>query len=189
MIKGVGDILARQLLQTVGSEETIFQEKPSALEKIPGIGRNLAREIIRPEVLHRAAREMDFIEKKQIKTFFITDPDYPYRLKECPDAPYSSTTRGEANLNSRRVVSIVGTRNATSYGRDIITTFIKELAASLPELVVISGLAYGVDIYTHRCCLAEEIPTVAVLAHGLDRIYPHAHRQTAVEMLKQGGDW
>ncbi|MCD8264785.1 MAG: helix-hairpin-helix domain-containing protein [Tannerellaceae bacterium] len=94
MIKGVGDILARQLLQTVGSEETIFQEKPSALEKIPGIGRNLAREIIRPEVLHRAAREMDFIEKKQIKTFFITDPDYPYRLKECPDAPYSSTTRG-----------------------------------------------------------------------------------------------
>lgn len=187
MINGVGDILARHLLQTLGNAEAIFAEKKQSLEKIPGIGNTLATEIKRPEVLLRAEKEADFIEKNRIDCLFMTDDHYPTRLKECPDAPILLYFKGNTDLNAKRIISIVGTRNATGYGRDIIESFVKDLSERIPDLLIVSGLAYGIDICAHKNALKNQLPTVAVLAHGLDRIYPLVHRSTAVEMLENGG--
>ncbi len=187
MINGVGDILGRQLLQTVGSAEAIFTEKPSSLEKIPGIGRTLIAEIKQADVLKKAEKELDFINKNNISSFFLTDEDYPPRLRECGDAPLLFYFKGKADLNVRRVISIVGTRKVTEYGKDLTEKLISDLAAVFPDLLIISGLAYGVDIISHRNALKFDLPTVAVLAHGLDRIYPPVHRSTAIEMLSKGG--
>ena len=187
MINGVGDILARQLLQALSSAEAVFTEKQQLLERIPGIGSITAAEIKRPEVLLRAEKERTFIEKNQISCHFLTNPDYPAKLKECPDAPVLFYFKGNANLNTSHAISIVGTRNATDYGQRLTETFLKDLSASFPDLLIISGLAYGIDICAHRNALKNGLPTVGVLAHGLDRIYPSSHRSTAVEMLNNGG--
>lgn len=187
MINGIGDILARQLLQATGDAEAVFTEKRQLLEKVPGIGSVLAAGIQRPEVLLRAEKELAFIEKNHISSYFLTDKAYPFRLKECPDAPVLFYFKGKTDLNATRIISIVGTRNATDYGRNLTETLIHDLAASFPDLLIVSGLAYGIDICGHRSALKNQLPTVAVLAHGLDRIYPSAHRNTAIEMLEQGG--
>lgn len=187
MINGIGNILARHLLETLGDEEAIFKEKNGPLERVPGITRQLAAEIKRPEVLLRAEKELDFIEKNHIRTYFLTDKQYPQRLKECPDAPVLFYFKGNADLSARRIVSLVGTRQATDYGKCQTERLIADLAVSFPDLLVVSGLAYGIDICAHRAALRAGLPTVGVLAHGLDRIYPPAHRSTAVEMLEAGG--
>lgn len=187
MINGVGSILARHLLQTLGEAEAIFTEKQQVLERIPGIGSLTAAEIKRPEVLLRAEKELAFIEKKQIDCYFLADKGYPARLRECADAPILFYFKGKANLDASRILSIVGTRNATDYGRNLTETLVQELAASYPDLLIVSGLAYGVDICAHRSALKNGLFTVGVLAHGLDRIYPAVHRNTAIEMLEQGG--
>lgn len=187
MINGVGNILARHLLDAFGDPERIFEERQSALEKIPGIGSNLACEIKRPEVLARAERELEFILDKRIHTYFWTDKDYPYRLKACADAPILLYFKGEANLDAKRIVSVVGTRRATPYGQALTENLIKELAICCPDTLIISGLAYGIDAAAHQAALRHQLPTVAVLAHGLDRIYPPTHRSLAAEMTRQGG--
>lgn len=187
MINGIGDILARHLLESLGNAEAIFAEKAQALQKVPGIGQQLAIEIKRPEVLLRAEKELEFIEKNQLDHYFLTDKDYPLRLKECADAPILLYSKGNMNLDATYIVSIVGTRNATEYGRQLTEEFMKELSQQLPDTLIVSGLAYGIDIHAHRSALKNNLPTVAVLAHGLDRIYPSAHRNTAIEMLSQGG--
>lgn len=187
MINGIGNILARHLLETLGDEEAIFREKNGPLERVPGITRQLAAEIKRAEVLLRAEKELDFIEKNHIRTYFLTDKQYPQRLKECPDAPVLFYFKGNADLSARRIVSLVGTRQATDYGKCQTERLIADLAVSFPDLLVVSGLAYGIDICAHRAALRAGLPTVGVLAHGLDRIYPPAHRSTAVEMLEAGG--
>lgn len=187
MINGVGDILARQLLQVIGDAEGIFAEKRQVLEKIPGIGSLLAGEIKRSEVLLQAENELAFIEKNQIACYFLTDDTYPFRLKECPDAPVLFYFKGNADLNARRIISIVGTRHATAYGREQTESLLKDLAQVIPDLLVVSGLAFGIDVCAHRNALHNRLPTVGVLAHGLDRIYPAVHRATAVEMLATGG--
>jgi DNA processing protein len=187
MINGIGDILGRQLLQTLGEAEAVFSEKPNLLAKIPGIGKTLIAEIKRPEALERAEKELSFIEKNQITCYFLTDKDYPVRLRECPDAPLLFYFKGKADLSAQRIVSIVGTRKITDYGKDITDKLLNQLAQAFPDMVVVSGLAYGIDIQAHRSALKYKLPTVAVLAHGLDRIYPPGHRQTAVEMLEEGG--
>lgn len=187
MIKGVGDILARQLLQAFGDAEAVFTEKRQNLEKIPGIGSLTATEIKRPEVLLQAEKELAFVEKNQITCYYLTDENYPKRLRECPDAPVLFYFKGAAHLNASRIISIVGTRHATEYGRAITEELIQTLSASFPDLLIVSGLAYGIDVCAHRGALKAGLPTVGVLAHGLDRIYPSSHRSTAVEMLQQGG--
>jgi DNA processing protein len=187
MINGIGDVLGRQLLQTLGGVEAIFKEKTHILEKTPGIGKILAAEIKRPDVLRRAEKELSFIEKNKIGCYFLTDEDYPARLLECPDAPLLFYFKGKADLNARRIVSVVGTRKTTDYGRETTEHLIAGLAKNIPDLLIVSGLAYGIDIAAHRSALKHQLPTVGVLAHGLDRIYPPAHRETAVEMLEQGG--
>lgn len=187
MIKGVGGQTARQLLQAVGDEKAIFTEKKSLLEKIPGIGSTTSSEILRPEVLQRAEKEMAFIEKNKITTFFYTEDAYPFRLKECDDAPLLFYFKGNTNLNATKIISIVGTRHASEYGIDNTECLIRDLSIQYPGLLIVSGLAYGIDIAAHRAALKHGLPTVGVMAHGLDRIYPPAHRNTAVNMLGNGG--
>ncbi|MDR2970102.1 MAG: DNA-processing protein DprA [Tannerellaceae bacterium] len=187
MINGIGDVLARHLLEALGSAEAIFSASPRLLEKIPGIGGKHIAEIRRPEVLRLAEKEAAFTEKHRIKTFFITEPDYPARLRECQDAPVMIYFKGNADLNASRMISIVGTRKSTPYGRALTETLIHDLSAIYPDLLIISGLAYGVDIQAHRSALEANLPTVAVLAHGLDIIYPSTHRDTAKSMLDRGG--
>lgn len=187
MINGVGDILARHLLEAFGDPERIFGERLSALEKIPGIGPTLAREIKRPEVLARAERELEFVLDNRIRAYFWTDKDYPHRLRNCADAPILLYFKGEANLDAKRIVSVVGTRRATPYGQALTENFIKELAARCPDALIVSGLAYGIDAAAHQAALRHQLPTVAVLAHGLDRVYPPTHRSLAAEMTRQGG--
>lgn len=187
MINGIGAILARHLVETVGNAEAVFKENERLLEKVPGIGSKLISEIRNPEVLKKAEQEVAFIEKHAIQSFFIKDENYPRRLLECPDAPVLFYYKGQADLNASRIISIVGTRKATSYGRGLTESLVHELSAIDPGLLIVSGLAYGIDIQAHRSALDAGLPTVAVLAHGLDQIYPPLHRDTARNMLDRGG--
>lgn len=187
MINGIGDILAHHLLELLGDAEAVFTEPKRSLEKIQGIGSSLATEIKRPEVLLRAEKELSFARKNGIALYFLTDSHYPERLRECPDAPVLFYYKGKADLNSPHIISVVGTRQATAYGQELTEQLLKDLSATFPDLLVVSGLAYGIDICAHRNALRYQLPTVGVLAHGLDRIYPPAHRATAVDMLQQGG--
>ena len=136
MINGVGDILARHLLQALGEAEAVFTEKQQLLGRIPGIGSNIAAEIKRPEILQRAEKELAFIEKNNISCYYLTDTDYPVRLRECPDAPILFYFKGNTNLDATRIISIVGTRNATEYGRELTESLIKDLAKVIPDLLV-----------------------------------------------------
>ena len=187
MVNGVGGVLSRQLLNSLGDAKSIFQEKRQLLERIPGIGSILAAEIKNPEVLRRAEQEIRFAEQEQIDILLWDDENYPTRLRECPDAPLALYYKGNGNLNTRHIISVVGTRHATHYGQETTARLIEDLAAAFPDTMVVSGLAYGIDICAHRQALACGLPTVAVLAHGLDRIYPFAHRHIANEMLAKGG--
>lgn len=186
-VSGIGPIHARQLIATFGNAEAVFKEPARALEKIPGIGPALASEIKQKNIWERAEKELEFIERNHIRCFFLTDEDYPYRLKECPDAPLVFYYKGTADLNAKRVLSIVGTRKATEYGRMLTEQLVQGIARKFPDTLIISGLAYGIDVCAHRNALACHLPTVGVLAHGLDQIYPPSHRSTAIEMLRNGG--
>jgi len=188
-IKGVGDVLAHQLLLYFGSAKEVFKATRAMLEKTPGIGACTADKIeqARTTALQRAEKELAFIEKNRIILYAITDDNYPRRLKECVDAPVVFYYRGPADLNAAKIISIVGTRRMTDYGRKLTELFVKELADMFPKLVIVSGLAYGVDVCAHRQALRNSLPTVCVLAHGFDRIYPSAHRTVATELLDRGG--
>ena len=187
LVKGIGNIIAKQILENLGDPEFFFKEKPRTLERIPGISAKVAQEIKNPEVLKRAEKEVAFIEKNKIQTLFITEPNYPQRIKEFVDSPVMLYYRGNADLNTSKIISIVGTRHATPYGKEVTQVILKDFAAVYPDTLVVSGLAYGIDIAAHRAALKENLPTVGVLAHGLDRIYPYQHRATAIEMLNNGG--
>lgn len=186
-IEGVGDILARNLLDTIGDAEEIFKSSKKSLITVKGISTYLADAILDMKVLDKAEKELSFIQKNNIRTFFYLDEDYCYRLKECIDAPILLYYKGEADLNVSKVISIVGTRKSTNYGNDFCDNFLSEIASAYPDILVISGLAYGIDIQAHKAALKYNLPTIGVLAHGLDRIYPLTHRKTAVEMLENGG--
>jgi DNA processing protein len=147
----------------------------------------LVAEIKHPDVIRKAEKELAFIEKKKIDCYFLTDENYPFRLRECADDPLLVYFKGKADLDAKRIVSVVGTRRLTDYGKTLTDKFICSLAQTFPDAVIISGLAYGIDICAHRSALKYQLPTVAVLAHGLDHIYPSVHRQTAIDMLEQGG--
>lgn len=139
------------------------------------------------EAMRRAEQEMKFDEDHNIQPLVIGDDNYPERLRRCDDAPLVLYYRGTANLNHQHIISIVGTRHCTIYGQDIIRRFTADMKSLCPDTIIISGLAYGVDINAHRQALTNGMETVGVLAHGLDYLYPTAHRETATEMLRQGG--
>lgn len=156
----------------------------------PGM-RDTLRQTLTPAAVSsaydRANREIDFCQKHSIRILRYGEQDYPYRLAQCEDAPLHLFYRGKADLCQQPCISIVGTRQITSYGKDMCDKFVRELAAINPHIIVISGLAYGVDIHAHRASLAHNLATVGVVAHGLDTLYPPLHRQTAREMTVQGG--
>ena len=187
LIPGIGAVTARNLIAYVGSVEGVFQEKEKNLLKIPGIGEVNAQRVVRQNVLERAKREVEFILKNRIKTFFYLDENYPTRLKNCSDAPIILYFRGNANLNGQRIISVVGTRNATNYGKELCDELIRTFSERSYPVLVVSGLAYGIDIQAHKACLKYNIPTVGVFAHGLDNIYPALHAPIASKMLEKGG--
>jgi len=187
LIPGIGGITARNLIAYVGSVEGVFQEKEKNLMKIPGVGEVNAQKVVRQNVLERAAKEVDYILKNNIQTFFYLDENYPTRLKNCSDAPIILYFKGNANLNERRIISIVGTRNATNYGKEICEELIRSFSERGYPILVVSGLAYGIDVHAHKACLKYNVPTVGVFAHGLDDIYPALHAPIAAKMLENGG--
>jgi DNA processing protein len=186
LIRGVGNNLAKNLIAYIGSAEGVFNEKQSSLSKIPGIGEVLSKEIAMQDVLKRADQEVEFILKNKINVCYFTDREYPFRLKECADSPILLFTKGICDLNNGKFIGIVGTRNATESGKENCQKLIADLAQLQPQSVIVSGLAYGVDICAHKAALEVGMPTIGVIGHGLDRIYPAAHRPTAVRMLEQG---
>ena len=139
------------------------------------------------DAIHRSTLEYKWDIDNGVFPLCISDERYPQRLKNCEDAPFVLFYMGSANLNKQRVINIVGTRHCTTYGQDIIRKFIADLKNLCPQVLIVSGLAYGVDINAHREALQNSYDTVAVLAHGLDDIYPPRHRETAKAMIKQGG--
>ena len=187
LIKGIGPNLAKNLIAYVGSVEGVFREKKQNLAKIPGIGEVLSNEIVSQDVMARAQKELEFVRKNNIETMFYADKTYPYRLKECTDAPILLYYKGTNNLNDSKFIGIVGTRNATESGREICQKFVSELFSNIPNVTIVSGLAYGVDICAHKASIELGATTIGVMGHGLDRIYPAVHRSTAVKMLQNGG--
>jgi DNA processing protein len=147
----------------------------------------LVDEILKPEVLLDAEKELNFVEKNNISICFISDKDYPHRLRECADAPVLFYFKGETNFNAEKVVSIVGTRNSTGYGNTFCDTFAEQISTLFPNTLIVSGLAYGIDIHAHKAALKYKLPTIGVLAHGLDIIYPSVHKPIAAEMTAGGG--
>lgn len=185
LLEGVGSITARNLVSYCGSIEGVFKEKKKNLEKIPGIGPATAEKIISHNTFERAEKELAFIERHEIKPLFYLDKDFPTRLKSCSDAPVMLYYKGTADLNHHRMIAIVGTRNASDYGRMMTEKITEDLKAY--DVIIVSGLAYGIDIAAHKACIKNEIPTIGVLGHGLDRIYPAMHKPTAEKMMEQGG--
>jgi DNA processing protein len=185
MVKGIGDITIKTLLNHFGSAEEIFKAKKSHLQKIPYIGSKTADSILSQDSFARAEKELNFIEKYKINAIFINSDNYPKRLRNCHDAPVLLYFKGNANLNNQKIVAIVGTRNATAYGK----AFCDNLIVGLQQhgLLVVSGLAYGIDIAAHQASINHHLPTIGVLGHGLDRIYPAVHRNIAEKMLGNGG--
>ena len=187
MIPGIGGILARNLIAYVGSIEGIFSEPLKSLVKIPGIGEVNARRLKNDEVFKKAEKELRFIEKNNIQALFYSDKNYPRRLKNCVDAPLLIFTKGNLNLDEEKVISIVGTRNATDYGKNACENLIQQLAERNYKILIVSGLAYGIDIHAHKSALKYQLPTVGVVAHGLDKLYPSLHADVAGKMMDNGG--
>ena len=189
LLKGIGSVNAKKLLAYCGSFEAVFKANKSQLEKIPGIGTVLVNKIfsqfLDKKIVARAEEEIEFIEKNEILTFLFTDKNYPINLKQCEDAPIILFGKGNINFNNPKVVSIVGTRKVTDHGKTNCKNIIEDIKGLNP--LIISGLAYGVDICAHKICVENNLQTIGVLAHGLDRIYPAIHANTAKKMLENGG--
>ena len=179
---------ALRLYQELGGGQAVYEHRLDIKNVLPDCSNRLAESLKDWTLpLARAAQEMEFITKHKVKPLLLGDEDYPQRLAECPDAPILMYYMGSANLNQKRVINIVGTRQCTTYGKDLIRRFIADLRRLCPEMLIVSGLAYGVDICARREALGNGYETVGVLAHGLDEIYPSSHRETAKQMLAQGG--
>jgi DNA processing protein len=185
IIPGIGHITAKKLISFCGSAEAVFREKKRNLLRIPGIGAVLSEYITTQNVLQVAERELGFIDRFRIGCKYFQDEDYPYRLKQCIDSPVLLYYKGNADLNTEKVLSIVGTRSATGYGRAVCEELIRDLADT--GVLIVSGLAYGIDTCSHKEALAKGLKTIGVLAHGLDRIYPGQNKRLAEKMLRQGG--
>ena len=185
LINSVGHVTAKNLLGHFGTAEQVFKANAKQLMVIPGVGPVTAAEIVHNNALKLAADQIKFLEKHKIEVLFFGDDNYPRRLMECFDAPILLYFRGSVDLNHPRIVSVVGTRKATDYGRYLCKQLAEVLASY--DVLVVSGLAYGIDVAAHKESLHYNIPTVGVLAHGLDRIYPQLHHPIAQKMVYNGG--
>jgi DNA processing protein len=174
-----------RLINYVGGVEAIFNEKRETLLKIPHLRNYISSDISTQNLLKRAEKEIEFIEKRGIQTIFFLDENYPTRLRDCDDAPILLYYKGNANLNHPKILSIVGTRSMTNYGQQMCQQLVKEISQHHP--LIVSGLAFGVDGCSHRAALENNLATLAVLAHGFDRIYPCEHTELSEKMLFNGG--
>ena len=185
-IRGIGAIKARLLIDTFGSARRVLEADAQSLQALPRVG-SLILEYRGEALLERADREIRFMDDHHIRPLVYGQEGYPHRLMQCQDAPALLYYLGSGNLECPHILSIVGTRACTQYGRDLVDRLLADLKTLVPNLIVVSGLAFGIDIAAHQAALTHGIPTVGVVAHGLDRIYPTAHRNTASQMIDQGG--
>lgn len=177
-----------ELYRKVGSATLIMEHKNNLRDILPDASDKLVNAIQNSdEARKRAEVELEYDLRYGIDPLTMNDERYPSRLKECDDAPLMLFYKGNANLNQQRVINIVGTRHCTPYGEDLIRRFITDLKQLCPQVLIVSGLAYGVDINAHRQALDKGYETVGVLAHGLDDLYPNRHKETALRMIEQGG--
>ena len=181
----IGDVHAKALINHFGNAESVFAARKKELEVLEGIGTVRAASIKNFRDFQKAEEEISFVKKYKITPLFITDANYPQRLLNCYDSPSMLYYKGTADLNSSRIVAIVGTRNNNEYGKSICEKLVEELAGE--EVIVVSGLAFGIDSIAHRIALKHDIKTVGVLAHGLDRVYPSQNAALAKQMISNGG--
>jgi DNA processing protein len=181
----VGDILAKKLIVATGDVEQIFQEKSKVLQKINGIGTHVLRQLLNKKSLEIAEIELEYILENNIETAYFLEDDYPKNLQQCIDGPILFFKDGTINFKNERIISIVGTRNMTSYGRVFCESLLADLAEYNP--IIVSGFAYGVDICAHKAAIKNNLQTLAVLAHGFDEIYPKIHKQYMHQVCENGG--
>lgn len=185
MLRGIGPISARKLLDTLDSPEQFFYLKISEIQHLTGLNGDVLRKSERDKALVKADRILDQHSKHNINSVLLNDPDYPQRLFHCPDSPLVLYKVGDGDLNHSRSIAIVGTRNNTSYGEQVTRTIVEELSANIGQ--VVSGLAEGIDTIAHRESIKNKVNTVAVLGHGLDRIYPRSNHSLASEIIESAG--
>ena len=181
----VGDILAKKLIATAGSAAQIFTEKKHTLQKIHGIGRSAIQHLLDKSYLRNAQKELEYIQKNQIRYSYFLHQDYPKNLQHCVDAPILLFQDGNIDLSNQKILSVVGTRKMTSYGREFCQQLIEDLTPYDP--IIVSGFAYGVDICAHKAAMKNNLQTIAVLAHGLEQVYPKVHKQYIHQINKNGG--
>ncbi|OXG05636.1 DNA processing protein [Flavobacterium araucananum] len=184
-VDGVGDIMAKKLLTHCGTAEAVFNTKINQIAGIDGVGSVLLKNLKDKSVFERANLELEFIKSNHIKVSFFQDQDYPERLKHCIDSPVLIFSIGNINLKNKKIISIVGTRQITSYGMEFCKHLIEDLAPLDP--VIVSGFAYGVDIVAHQFAMDYKLQTIGVLAHGLNQIYPKTHKKYVAKMAENGG--
>ena len=184
-VEGVGDIMAKKLINHCGSAEAVFKTKTSQIAAIDGIGSILLKNLKNKSVFEKAEQELQFIKSNEIKVSYFQDENYPDRLKHCIDGPVLLFTSGNINLKNKKIISIVGTRQITSYGMEFCRKLIEDLAPLDP--VIVSGFAYGVDIFAHQLAMDNNLQTIGVVAHGLNQIYPKTHKKYVSKMEQNGG--
>lgn len=185
LIPGIGDVLIKQLITYCGNAENVFTESKHKLLKIPGIGEKAAYTIKKASPFLEAEKIIERSIKEKAQVLFITDKAYPNRLKDIDDSPSLLYYKGTSDLNAQKIISIVGTRRSTSYGNEITQDLIKKLAPHTP--IILSGLAYGIDITAHKAAIENGLETIAVMASGLNIIYPSVHKKQATQMITNGG--
>lgn len=188
MVKNIVAESATRILECLGNDpRRFFEAAETYLKREANLTSNIASKTYRESLLVKARAEQKFINEKKIHCLYYADGDYPKLLRECPDAPVMLYVIGNADLNFLRPIAIVGTRHNTVYGQEACTNFVAEISEQVDDIAIISGLAYGTDICAHRAAVKAKIPTVAVLANPLDRIYPADHRSDAVRIIREGG--
>ena len=185
LVPNIGDVHAKALLQYYGNAEAIFKADQTDLEKQEGIGTVRAKSIKNFTDFNKAEEEIRFIEKYKIQPVFFSDAAYPQRLRNCYDSPTLLFYKGSADLNAQKIISIIGTRTYTEYGKHFTEKLVEELSAQ--NILIVSGLAFGIDAIAHRAAIKNKLQTVGIVGHGLDTIYPAEHNNLAKEMVKEGG--
>lgn len=184
-IPGIGDYLIKQVISYCGSAEKVFTTPRGKLLKIPGVGKVTVEAILNGEPFEQAEKELLKAEKESVELLFFTDKKYPSRLRNIPDAPSILYTKGNIDFENPKAVAIVGTRQATGYGKDRVEEIIKDLVPH--QALIVSGLAYGIDIHAHKHAIKCNLPTIGIMGSGIDVIYPATHKDTAKRMLDHGG--
>jgi DNA processing protein len=183
--EGIGDVTIKKLLSHCGDAETVFKTKASLLSRIDGVGKFRIKGLNNKTLFSQAESELDFIQNHNIQVYYFDDDNYPYRLKHCPDGPVLLFGSGNFDWTDRKIISIVGTRQASAYGIESCRKLIADLSPLNP--IIVSGFAYGIDIAAHQAAIENNLQTIGVMAHGLDQIYPKAHKKHVKSTLENGG--